>query len=57
MYFKDEGFAYTYKLLADGSPSDPNEMYEIGSLETKCAMSKKQATEIAKKFGLKAVFG
>lgn len=57
MYFKDEGGYYTYKLTKDGKVTDPNEMYEFGSLQTLSCQSQRMAKLIAKGRGLTAVFG
>lgn len=56
MYFKDEGDYYTYKLTKDGKVTDPNEMYEYGTLKTFVAPTRKRAMELAKAHGWKAVF-
>jgi hypothetical protein len=57
MYFKDEGSFWLTKVQKDGTPADPNKMYEFGTLLSLTVSSKKEAQKIAKSNGYVAVFG
>lgn len=56
MYFKDEGDYLTYKLTKEGKLTDPNGMYEFGTLQTLVATGRKHARSIAKSFDAKPLF-
>jgi len=57
MHFKDEGGFYTTKFTKDGEIPETGKLYPFGSLNTVTVYTHKQAKDLAKSKGMKAVFG
>lgn len=56
MYFKDEGSYFVTKVEKDGTPADPINLYEFGSILPLTVTTKKEGRELAKKNGYHAEF-